>query len=94
METASLLNNPQKMITLDAILPAVRQLPSIDKFRLIRILAEELDQNEYIFPFEPDKIYELPTPYNTFAAGEILMNTLKHRNAVRKCKLQAAYLTG
>lgn len=83
METASSLNNPQKMNTLDAILPAVRRLPSIDKLRLIRILAEELDKNEYIFPFEPDKIYELPTPYSTFGAGEILMNTLKHSDAIK-----------
>ncbi len=26
--------------------------------------------------FEPDKVYNLPTPYNTFGAGEIIMNTL------------------
>ena len=81
METAYLLNNPQKMNTLNGILPSVRQLPSVDKLRLIRILAEELDKNEYIFPFEPDKIYDLPTPYNTFGAAEILMNTLKQSDA-------------
>jgi len=71
------LNNSQQMITLDGILPAVRKLPSVDKLRLIRVLAEELDKNEYLFPFEPDKVYHLPTPYNAFGAAEILMNTLK-----------------
>ena len=81
METSPLLNNPQQMITLDGILPAVRQLPSVDKLRLIRILAEELGKNEYLFPFEPDKVYHLPTPYNTFGAAEILMNTLKTSDA-------------
>jgi len=81
VETVYLLNNPQKMNTLNGILPSVRQLPSADKLRLIRILAEELDKNEYIFPFEPDKIYDLPTPYNTFGAAEILMNTLKQSDA-------------
>jgi hypothetical protein len=80
METISLLDNHKKMITLNGVLPAVRRLSSVDKLRLIRILAEELDQNEYIFPFEPDKIYELPTPYNIFGAGEILMDTLKQSN--------------
>ncbi len=77
METALLSNNKQEIITLAEILPAVRQLPSSDKLRLIRILAEELENNKHIFPFEPDKTYCLPTPYNTFGAGEILMKTLK-----------------
>lgn len=80
METVSSSDNPKEMITLNGILPAVRRLPSVDKLRLIRILAEELDKNEYVFPFEPDKIYELPTPYNTFGAGEVLMNAMKHSN--------------
>lgn len=77
MEISPLSNKPDEMITLNRILPAVRQLPSFDKLKLIRILAEELDDNEYLFPFEPNKIYHLPTPYNTFGAGEILMDTLK-----------------
>jgi hypothetical protein len=74
MEAASLSNN-----TLTAILPAIRQLPSSDKLRLIRILAEELDNREYIFPFESDKEYCMPTPYNTFGAAEILMDTLESK---------------
>jgi len=77
METALSLNNTQQIITLNDIIPAVQKLPSVDKIRLIRILAEELDKNEYIFPFEPDKVYHLPTPYNTFGVAETLMNTLK-----------------
>jgi hypothetical protein len=52
-------------------------LPSYDKLRLIRILAEELESNEHIFPFEQGKTYSLSTPYDTFGAAEILMNTLK-----------------
>ena len=77
MSDVILLNKSEQIITLDGILPVVRQLPSVDKLRLIRVLAEELDKNEYLFPFEPDKVYHLPTPYNTFGAAEILMNTLK-----------------
>ena len=77
METASLLNNGQKVITLAEILPSVRQLPATDKLKLIRILAEELDTGESIFPFEPNKIYYLPTPYNAFGVAEILMNALE-----------------
>lgn len=65
-------------MTLAEILPAVRQLPTPDKLRLIRILAQEFDTEESIFPFEPYKIYYIPTPYNTFGAGKALMDAMKH----------------
>jgi len=71
-------------MTLIEILPAVRQLPALDKLRLIRILAEELDTNEAIFPFEPGKIYYLATPYNTFEAGKALMSAMTSANSQGK----------
>jgi|APSaa5957512622_1039677.scaffolds.fasta_scaffold52848_2 hypothetical protein len=74
---SSLSTNKRQIITLDGILPDVRQLPSYDKLRLIRILAEELENNKNIFPFKQGRIYSLPTPYDTFGAGEILMKALK-----------------
>ncbi len=40
-------------------------------------LAENLDTIEDISPFEPFKIYDLPTPYNTFGTGAILMAALQ-----------------
>lgn len=63
-------------MTLTEILPVVRQLPAVDKIRLIRILAEELDLEEDIPPFEPYKIYYLPTPYDMFGAGRALMDAM------------------
>jgi hypothetical protein len=63
-------------MSLAEILPAVRELPPLDKLRLIRILAEELDTNEDIYPLEPNKVYYLATPYDAYGAGEILMTTL------------------
>ena len=63
-------------MTLTEILPLVRQLPAVDKVRLIRILAEELDLEEDISPFEPYKIYYLPTPYDMFGAGRALMDAM------------------
>ena len=63
-------------MTLKELLPAVRQLPTSDKLRLIRILAEELDTIEDISPLEPHKIYYLPTPYNIVGAGKILMESI------------------
>jgi hypothetical protein len=78
METAASLSlaGKQRIITLNGILPDVRQLPSYDKLRLIRILAEELESNKEIFPLEQGRTYCLPTPYDTFGAGEILMKNL------------------
>lgn len=64
-------------MTLAEILPTIRQLPTLDKIRLIRILAEELDTEKDIFPFEPYKIYYFPTPYNAFGAGKALMDAMK-----------------
>ena len=63
-------------MTLTEILPLVRQLPAVDKVRLIRILAEELDLEEDVSPFEPYKIYYLPTPYDMFGAGRALMDAM------------------
>ena len=64
-------------MTLTEVLPVVRQLPTLDKIHLLRVLAEELDKVENIFPFEPYKVYYLPTPYNSFGAGKTLMDALK-----------------
>jgi hypothetical protein len=61
---------------LNDILPAIQQLPVLDKINLIRILAEELGKPANIFPFEPYKTYYLATPYDTFGAGKKLMDAL------------------
>lgn len=67
-------------MTLTELLPIVRQLSAPDKLKLIRLLAEELDTNEDISPLEPHKVYYLPTPYDSFGAGEILMQGLQLAN--------------
>jgi hypothetical protein len=64
-------------MTLTELLPMVRQLSALDKLKLIRLLAEELDTNEDISPLEPYKVYYLPTPYDSFGAGEILMQAMQ-----------------
>jgi hypothetical protein len=68
-------------MTLAELLPAIRQLPALEKLRLIRILAEDLDTAEDIAPFEPHKIYYLPTPYNTFGAGRALMQAMQQADS-------------
>lgn len=64
-------------MTLSEVLPSVRQLSIIEKLKLIRILAEDLEAAEDISPLEPFKTYDLPTPYNSFGAGAVLMQALE-----------------
>lgn len=64
-------------MTLSELVPAARKLSTVDKLRLIRILAEELDINEDISPLEPHKVYYLATPYHTSGAGKTLMESMK-----------------
>jgi hypothetical protein len=64
-------------MTLADVLPNARKLSASEKLKLIRILVEDLDTAEDIAPLEPFKTYELPTPYDSFGAGKILMETLK-----------------
>jgi hypothetical protein len=63
-------------MTLAEVLPGARQLSAAEKLKLIRILAEDLDTAEDISPLEPFKTYDLPTPYDSFGAGAILMASL------------------
>jgi hypothetical protein len=65
------------MMTLADVLPNARKLSAIEKLKLIRILAEDLDTAENIAPLESFKTYEFQTPYDSFGAGVILMETLK-----------------
>lgn len=68
-------------MTFAEVLPAVRRLSASEKLKLIRILAEDLDTAEDIAPLEPFKTYDLPTPYDCFGAGAVLMETLKQSDA-------------
>jgi hypothetical protein len=63
-------------MALAEVLPGARQLSAIEKLKLIRILAEDLDTAEDIAPLEPFKTYDLPTPYDNFGAAAILMEFL------------------
>ena len=64
-------------MTLAELLPAVQQLPAADKLKLIRILAEALEEGEDISPLVPHKVYELATPYGTLGAAKTLLQALQ-----------------
>ena len=63
-------------MTLTDILPLVQELTSADKLKLFRLLAENLAIGDDIRLFEPGKIYQLPTPYNSYGAARILADAL------------------
>lgn len=67
-------------MTLSELIPAILQLSPTDKLELYRILKAELDTNEDISPLEPFKTYDLPTPYNSFGAGAVLMEAMNITN--------------
>lgn len=67
-------------MTLAELLPALRKLSAPDRLKLFRILAEELEIHEDIAPLEPFKVYYLPTPYNSFGAGAVLMQAMQASN--------------
>ncbi|PSM47388.1 hypothetical protein C7Y66_20115 [Chroococcidiopsis sp. CCALA 051] len=69
-------------MTLAELLPAIQQLSATEKLKLIRILAEDLDVVKDIAPLETFKTYELPTPYDSFGAGAVLMEALKQTKIV------------
>lgn len=70
-------------MSLAEVLPSARQLSPIEKLKLIRILAEDLEMTEDISPLEPFKTYDLPTPYDCFGAGAVLMEAFGQSGANR-----------
>ncbi|MEN0046514.1 MAG: hypothetical protein AAF806_05620 [Bacteroidota bacterium] len=71
-------------MALSNLLPSIQQLPFLDKLRLIGILAEEIQQPfqaETVSTYlQPDQIHYIYTPYDTFGAAEILMQTLEENS--------------
>lgn len=68
-------------MTLAEVIPAARRLSAIEKLKLIQILAEDLNMVEDISPLEPFKTYNLPTPYDCFGAGAVLMEAMRGSDA-------------
>lgn len=65
--------------SLPEIVPAIKMLSAFDKLKLIRILAEELENTKDIFPFVSGKTYQMETPYSMFGAADVLAKTV-HQN--------------
>ena len=70
-------------MTLAEVLPAVRQLTAPEKLKLIRLLAEDLDKDEASSLFEHGKVYNLPTPYDSYGAAQVLADALAAAHETR-----------
>jgi hypothetical protein len=69
-------------MTLAKVLPAAQQLSPEEKLQLIQILSEDLNFVEDISPLQPFKTYSLPTPYNCYGAGAMLMAAFNRSDVV------------
>jgi hypothetical protein len=70
-------------MTLAEVLPAVRQLTASEKLKLIRLLEEDLDRDEALSLFEHGKVYNLPTPYDSYGAAQALADALAAAHGTR-----------
>ena len=67
---------------LNDLIPAVKELPRIDKLRLMQVLADDLVEEEGAQPIILRESYPVWTPVNAVAAGETLLQLLeKHESA-------------
>ena len=69
------------MTTLAEVLPALRGLAAVDKIRLIRILAEDVDTGDNIAPFEPGRTYYVPDVHGANGAARVLTEALAEFDA-------------
>ncbi|MFP4395008.1 MAG: hypothetical protein ACLFTI_07060 [Anaerolineales bacterium] len=78
MQSIVQTKNPEQTTPLIEVIPVIRRLSAKDKLKLIRILAEELESADDIFPFESGKTYQLPTPYDAYGAASVLAEAMSH----------------
>ncbi len=66
---------------LDALIPTVKELPRVDKLRLIQFLATDLAEAEDVKPLVIQEQYPIWTPVNAISAGETLLELLQQHKA-------------
>lgn len=69
-------------MSLADILPFAQQLSPRDKLRLARIMLDEVDAEQDIFPLEANKSYYIATPYNMYGVAKILKQALEGEKQV------------
>jgi hypothetical protein len=70
----------------EQVITKLKTLPATEQDAIASVilkeleLAENLNAIEDIAPLESFKTYDLPTPYNSFGAGAILMAALQQKD--------------
>ena len=63
-------------MSLNEMLPSLRQLDHADKLRLVQFLVQELAREENAL-LKPDAAYPVWSPYESFDAAQVLLDALK-----------------
>ena len=76
MPTITQKNKKTSIRTLQEIIPVISMLSAFEKLKLIRILAQELEDSKNIFPFESGKTYQIETPHEMYGAADVLAKAI------------------
>ena len=68
-------------MSLTELVPEVKQLPRIDKLRLMQVLVVELAKEEGVSLLLQEGEYPIWTPLNAYDAAETLMKMLEEHQA-------------
>jgi len=68
-------------VSLTEVLPVVRMLSRVEKFRLIQVLAEELAAVEEVPHLRAGQTYPVCSPDHAYQAAEVLMQVLEKGEA-------------
>ncbi len=64
-------------MSLQELIPALRELPRVEKLRLVQFLVNELAREAELTPLQPHAEYPVWSPYDASEAAETLL-TLEH----------------
>ena len=67
--------SPQELI------PALRELPRVEKLRLVQFLVNELTREAALTPLEPHAEYPVWSPYDANEAAETLLKMLEQEKS-------------
>ena len=66
-------------MTIDNLIPTLRELSRAEKLRAIQFLAAELEKEETL-ALEPGKEYAIWSPYEAYEAAQVLRQLLDEHN--------------
>jgi len=64
-------------MSLQELIPALRELPRVEKLRLVQFLVNELAREAKLTPLEPHAEYPVWSPYDASEAAETLLKMLE-----------------